>query len=251
MTADARRTIPGLRRVRRRRRTSRAVARSAARRRSSSCCGMFPDGRAAQADERDPVPVRALRRRGARAADPRGEAPPARSPRRARGVPRARGRRAETPSRSRARPGAQSRRLCGRRRPPDVGRPRRRAVRGRRAAPRARAGSWTTSQPVPHAWHAAIVRSQLAHARVAVDPSAALEAPGVVRRADGRRRRAAVEAVPRGDRLAGRRTTPPPWRPPATWASRSPSSSPATATSPRTRPSSSRSSTTRSSRWST
>ena len=34
-------------------------------------------------------------------------------------------------------------------------------------------------QPVPHAWHAAIVRSQLAHARIAVDPSAALEVPGV------------------------------------------------------------------------
>ena len=34
--------------------------------------------------------------------------------------------------------------------------------------------------PVPHACHAAVVRSQLAHARVAVDPSAALELPGVV-----------------------------------------------------------------------
>jgi 2-furoyl-CoA dehydrogenase large subunit len=34
-------------------------------------------------------------------------------------------------------------------------------------------------QPVPHAWHAAIVRSQLAHARIALDPSAALEVPGV------------------------------------------------------------------------
>ena len=34
-------------------------------------------------------------------------------------------------------------------------------------------------EPVPHAWHAAIVRSQLAHARIAVDPSAALELPGV------------------------------------------------------------------------
>jgi 2-furoyl-CoA dehydrogenase large subunit len=34
--------------------------------------------------------------------------------------------------------------------------------------------------PVPHAAHAAIVRSQLAHARVAVDASAALELPGVV-----------------------------------------------------------------------
>jgi 2-furoyl-CoA dehydrogenase large subunit len=33
--------------------------------------------------------------------------------------------------------------------------------------------------PVPHAWHAAIVRSQLAHARFAVDPAAALEHPGV------------------------------------------------------------------------
>jgi 2-furoyl-CoA dehydrogenase large subunit len=35
-------------------------------------------------------------------------------------------------------------------------------------------------EPVPHACHAAVVRSQLAHARVAVDPSAALAAPGVV-----------------------------------------------------------------------
>jgi 2-furoyl-CoA dehydrogenase large subunit len=34
--------------------------------------------------------------------------------------------------------------------------------------------------PVPHACHAAIVRSQLAHARVRVDASAALRAPGVV-----------------------------------------------------------------------
>ncbi len=34
--------------------------------------------------------------------------------------------------------------------------------------------------PVPHACHAAIVRSQLAHARVRVDASAALDAPGVV-----------------------------------------------------------------------
>jgi 2-furoyl-CoA dehydrogenase large subunit len=34
--------------------------------------------------------------------------------------------------------------------------------------------------PVPHAYHAAIVRSQLAHARVTVDPAAALEVPGVV-----------------------------------------------------------------------
>ncbi len=34
-------------------------------------------------------------------------------------------------------------------------------------------------EPVPHAWHAAIVRSQLAHARITVDASAALGAPGV------------------------------------------------------------------------
>jgi 2-furoyl-CoA dehydrogenase large subunit len=34
-------------------------------------------------------------------------------------------------------------------------------------------------EPVPHAWHAAIVRSQLAHAHVRVDPSPALELPGV------------------------------------------------------------------------
>jgi len=34
-------------------------------------------------------------------------------------------------------------------------------------------------EPVPHAWHAAIVRSQLAHARVAVDASATRELEGV------------------------------------------------------------------------
>ena len=34
-------------------------------------------------------------------------------------------------------------------------------------------------EPVPHAWHAAIVRSQLAHARVTVDAAAALDHPGV------------------------------------------------------------------------
>ena len=34
-------------------------------------------------------------------------------------------------------------------------------------------------EPVPHAWHAAIVRSQLAHAHVALDTSAALEVDGV------------------------------------------------------------------------
>ena len=33
--------------------------------------------------------------------------------------------------------------------------------------------------PVPHAWHAAVVRSQLAHARVTLDISAALAMPGV------------------------------------------------------------------------
>jgi 2-furoyl-CoA dehydrogenase large subunit len=34
-------------------------------------------------------------------------------------------------------------------------------------------------EPLPHAWHAAIVRSQLAHARVALDISAALKVEGV------------------------------------------------------------------------
>jgi 2-furoyl-CoA dehydrogenase large subunit len=34
--------------------------------------------------------------------------------------------------------------------------------------------------PVPHAWHAAIVRSQLAHARIAVDATAARSAPSVL-----------------------------------------------------------------------
>ena len=35
-------------------------------------------------------------------------------------------------------------------------------------------------EPIPHAWHAAIVRSQLAHANITVDPSAALAADGVL-----------------------------------------------------------------------
>ncbi len=35
-------------------------------------------------------------------------------------------------------------------------------------------------EPVPHAWHAAIVRSQLAHANVTVDPTAALAVDGVL-----------------------------------------------------------------------
>ena len=34
-------------------------------------------------------------------------------------------------------------------------------------------------EPVPHTWHAAVVRSQLAHARVTLDVSAALAMPGV------------------------------------------------------------------------
>ncbi len=34
--------------------------------------------------------------------------------------------------------------------------------------------------PVPHAYHAAVVRSHLPHARIRVDPAPALEAPGVV-----------------------------------------------------------------------
>ena len=34
--------------------------------------------------------------------------------------------------------------------------------------------------PVPHSYHAAVVRSQLAHARITVDASAALDAPGVI-----------------------------------------------------------------------
>src|SRR5947209_2513072 len=36
-------------------------------------------------------------------------------------------------------------------------------------------------QPLPNIWHAAVVRSQLAHARInSIDVSAALELPGVV-----------------------------------------------------------------------
>ena len=93
--------------------------------------------------------------------------------------------------------------------------------------------------PVPHARHAAIVRSPFAHARISsIDVSAALELPGVVGvvTADGDRRRCRARC-----RRASR--TAPPTTPPrtvrrATWASRSRSSSPSRATSPRTRPSS-------------
>ena len=35
-------------------------------------------------------------------------------------------------------------------------------------------------EPIPHAWHAAIVRSQLAHANITVDPTAALAVDGVL-----------------------------------------------------------------------
>jgi 2-furoyl-CoA dehydrogenase large subunit len=45
---------------------------------------------------------------------------------------------------------------------------------------RGRGGFLDDLSPVPHAYHAAVVRSQLAHARVSVDPAAALDAPGVI-----------------------------------------------------------------------
>ena len=177
VTADARRTIPGLRASGVA--AGRAVARRDPRLDDDPRAPADVPGRARRAaDERDPVPVRPLRRGGPRAADARGEAPSARSPRGARGVPRARGGRA-------------GRRADRARDPPRVvaiGESPRTAGRGS-AAPScgsrtrrccaARVASSTTSQPVPHAWHAAIVRSHLAHARIAVDPSAALEEPGV------------------------------------------------------------------------
>ena len=105
-------------------------------------------------------------------------------------------------------------------------------------------------QPVPHAWHAAIVRSQLAHARIAVDPSAALDVPGVrgvLTGADVARLSkpfpAAIES-PAPQYAAAVETARYVGEPLAMV-------SPATATSPRTRPSSWPSSTTRSRRWST
>ncbi len=52
--------------------------------------------------------------------------------------------------------------------------------------------------PVPHAAHAAIVRSQLAHARISVDPRAALEAPGVVGVLTGEDVRALSRPFPAG-----------------------------------------------------
>jgi len=52
--------------------------------------------------------------------------------------------------------------------------------------------------PVPHACHAAIVRSQLAHARVVVDASAALEHPGVVGVLTGEDVRAMSRPFPAG-----------------------------------------------------
>jgi 2-furoyl-CoA dehydrogenase large subunit len=52
--------------------------------------------------------------------------------------------------------------------------------------------------PVPHACHAAIVRSQLAHAAVSVDPAAALEHPGVVGVLTGEDVRAMSRPFPAG-----------------------------------------------------
>ena len=102
-------------------------------------------------------------------------------------------------------------------------------------------------EPIPHAWHAAIVRSQLAHANITVDPTAALAVDGVLGVLTGDGRRPAVEAVPGGDRLAGSPLRGGSGHRRAMWASRSPSSSRATGTSPRTRRSSWPSTTSRSS----
>ena len=100
--------------------------------------------------------------------------------------------------------------------------------------------------PLPHAGHAAIVRSPFAHARiVAVDVSAALACEGVLGRRDRRRGRRALAALSRRPSERGSTTAPPRTRSPATSASRSPSSSRAIATWPRTRPSACSSTTTR------
>ncbi len=58
-------------------------------------------------------------------------------------------------------------------------------------------------EPVPHACHAAIVRSQLAHARITVDASAALGRARRRRRPHRRGRGVAVAALPRRNRVAG------------------------------------------------
>ena len=54
--------------------------------------------------------------------------------------------------------------------------------------------------PVAHSYHAAVVRSQLAHARIAVDASAALDAPGVIGVLTGADVERAVTALPGRDR---------------------------------------------------
>jgi 2-furoyl-CoA dehydrogenase large subunit len=53
-------------------------------------------------------------------------------------------------------------------------------------------------QPFPHAWHAAIVRSQLAHATITVDVADALEAPGVAGVLTGREVRELSKPFPAG-----------------------------------------------------
>ena len=88
--------------------------------------------------------------------------------------------------------------------------------------------------PVPNACHAAILRSQLAHARITrLDASAALELPGVVGALTGSDVASTSHPFPAGvDSPIP--TEPPPTRSRGTSASRSASSLPETATSPRT-----------------
>ena len=126
-----------------------------------------------------------------------------------------------------------------------------RSVPGSRTTPSSAArAAFRRPRPGGTPFHAAIVRSQLAHARITVDAAAAAAAPGVVGVLTGDDVAALSRPFPAGSTAASP-TTRPRSTPSATSASRSRSSSPRAATSPRTRPSSSRSTTTRSSPCST
>ena len=78
MVDAARRTIPGLAGAPARRRSTTSGARSSGSTTILELLRMFPDGARSAPDERDPVPVRPLRRGRSRAVDAGREAPPAR-----------------------------------------------------------------------------------------------------------------------------------------------------------------------------
>ena len=102
----------------------------------------------------------------------------------------------------------------------------------------ARAGSWTTSTPLPHIAEAAVVRSTEAHARiVSVDVSAALAVPGVVGVLTGADVAALSRPFPSAIGRAVEHWAAAVDRGPLRRASRWRSSWPGTGTWPRTRPS--------------